>query len=181
MKKLLSLVAMGLMLMSISAYAADDAAKATEEVAPAAEQAVVAPIEGYLSDVLCGTAGKDAAGVDLTVTPEKHTVACLTMPDCEKSGYGVFVWDEAAQKYAFKAFNAEATELVKTEVLAKTEKTEGIYVEVTGVEKDGVITVETIIESEDEDDADAAKEGAVTEEPKTEDAAKEEPKTEEKK
>lgn len=174
MKKLLSLVAMGLMLMGISAYAADEAAEKS------ADQAAPAPIEGYLSDVMCGAAGKDAAGVDLTATPEKHTVACMISADCEKSGYGVFVWDEAAQKYVFKPFNAEATELVKTEVFAKTEKTEGIYVEVTGVEKDGVIKVEAIVESEDEDEGDGAKEGAVTEEPKKEDAAAE-TKTEEKK
>ena len=165
MKKLLSLVAMGLMLMGISAYAADDAA----------EKAAPAPIQGYLADAAAGKAGK-VGDVDLTATPEKIVVEALKAAESEAAGYGVFVMDEATKAFVFKAFNAEATALVKSDVLDKTQKTEGVYVEVTGAEKDGVITVEAI--KEIEKDA-AAKDAAATEEPKKEEAPAEEPKTEE--
>ncbi len=161
MKKLLSLVAAGLMMMSISAFAADEAAPA--------------PIQGYLADAVAGKAGK-VGDVDVTATPEKITVEALKAAESEAAGYGVFVMDEATKTFVFKAFNAEATALVKSEVLEKTQKTEGVYVEVAGAEKDGVITVEAI--KEVEKDA-AAKDAAATEEPKKEEAPAEETKAEE--
>ena len=46
---------------------------------------------GYLSDVACATKAMAGDGADLTTNPEKHTVACLKMPACMASGYGILI------------------------------------------------------------------------------------------
>ena len=162
MKKLLAVIAAGMLMVSGMAFAQD----AAKEEKKAAET-----VKGYLSDQLVGKAGKDAAGNDLTATPEKVTVEAMKAEENAKSGYGVFVLDEATQKYVFLAFDAKGTELATSEVLAKTQKTEGVYVEVTGaVDKEkSEIAVEAI--KEVEKDAKAA-EGSKAEE-KTETKAEE--------
>jgi hypothetical protein len=45
-------------------------------VAPAGAQ-VTEVFRGFLCIVACGTAGYDPAGDDLTMSPGKHTVACM--------------------------------------------------------------------------------------------------------
>jgi hypothetical protein len=136
MKKVLLCLIVGLLMLSVSAYAAEQAANVKTGV-----------FKGYLSDVACGKAGKDPAGVDLTATPEKHTVKCMLMPSCVQSGYGIFILNKKTNKYVFYAFDAQGSELAKKDVLDKTQKAEGIYIQVKGsLDKDkNILTVENIV------------------------------------
>ena len=100
---------------------------------------------GYLCDVTCGVAGKDAAGTDLTQTPEKYTVAGLKLEESIKAGYGMFVKDEAGV-FKFHKFDAAGSEMAKKEIVDKTEKTEGVEIVVKGeLQEDGTLKVASIV------------------------------------
>jgi len=85
---------------------------------------------GYLADVLCATNRKSAGGFDLTTTPEKHTVMCMNMPPCVKSGYGIFLKDGAG-RYAFFKFDGKGNELAKG-LLGKTKRADNMSIKVAG-------------------------------------------------
>ena len=72
------------------------------------------------------------------IVAEAHTRECALMPACQKSGYGIFTWD---QKFlAFDAAgNRKALELIKT-----SKKLDDFEVEVTGTVEGDIIKVESI-------------------------------------
>jgi len=198
MKKLLVLLLVSMFVVSVAAYAADapkadapkadapkaDAPKADapKADAPKAEKAPKAPkvptYKGYLSDVLCGQAGKDPAGADLTKTPWKHEVKCMTAPDCAKSGYGLFIHDAKSKTYAFQAFDEKGNELAKA-ILSTAKEAAGIKLSVKGTEDKekgtiAVVSMKQVVKK-------AAKKEAAKETPAKEEPKQEEPKQEEKK
>ena len=59
-------------------------------------------VKGYLVDLACGE--KNASKADFGAT---HTVKCMQMPDCTKSGYGVLTPNKKIVKFD-KAGNVQA-------------------------------------------------------------------------
>jgi hypothetical protein len=102
--------------------------------------------KGILSDVACWTAGKAGDGTDMKMNPEKHTVACLKMPGCMKSGYGIIMKDTAG-KYEFFKFDAAGTKMA-VDLLNKTTKTDNMMITVMGTKQKDMIKVESIVETE---------------------------------
>jgi hypothetical protein len=79
------------------------------------------PITGYLVDALCGKAGYPEGyqgKIDLTVSPEKNVVACLTMENCTASGFGLSVKGSNG-KYVFHTFDKASSDLVKKQIVDK--------------------------------------------------------------
>lgn len=103
-------------------------------------------VMGYISDVKCAESpnGVSADGFNLKETPEKHTTACMKMPVCEASGYGVFLKGSDG-KYSFTKFDKKGNDLVKA-FLKKTRKKDGLMMDVTGTFKNGILHVESIKE-----------------------------------
>ncbi len=102
--------------------------------------------KGILSDAACWKAGTAGDGADMKVSPEKHTVACLKMPGCEASGYGILMKD-AAGKYEFTKFDA-AGNTMAVDLLKKTTKADNMTIKVMGTKEQGLIKVESIVETE---------------------------------
>jgi hypothetical protein len=101
---------------------------------------------GYLADVLCGQKGVSAFGSNLITNPEKHTVACMKMPPCEASGYGIYMKDAKSGKYVFYKFDEKGTELAKG-LLKNTKKANNMLIKVEGTLDEDTIIVENIIEA----------------------------------
>ena len=101
---------------------------------------------GYLSDVLCGKNGKDPMGLDLTANPEKHTLGCLQMAPCTKSGFGIFLKGKDG-KYVFTPFDKKGSDLAKAQIVDKTKKVDNLLVTVKGTLANGVLTIESITEA----------------------------------
>jgi hypothetical protein len=114
---------------AISAFAA---------TAPAAE------IKGILMDQKCsGTADLRISGSTGTlvggrIVAEAHTKQCALMPECEKSGYGVYTSDNKFLKFD-EAGNRKAIAALKAST-----KLDDFEVEVTGEVKDDTIKVATL-------------------------------------
>ena len=72
------------------------------------------------------------------IVAEAHTRECALMPACQKSGYGIFTWD---QKFlAFDAAgNRKALDLIKA-----SKKLDDFEVEVTGTVEGNTIKVESL-------------------------------------
>jgi len=102
--------------------------------------------KGILSDVRCWTAGTAGDGTDMKMNPEKHTIACLKMPDCMKSGYGIVMKDTAG-KYEFYKFDAAGTKMA-VDLLNNTTKTDNMTITVIGTKQKDMIKVESIVETE---------------------------------
>ena len=72
------------------------------------------------------------------IVAEAHTRECALMPACQKSGYGIFTWDQK-----FLSFDAagsrKALELIKA-----SKKLDDFEVEVTGTVEGDIIKVETL-------------------------------------
>ena len=100
---------------------------------------------GYLADALCAEKKVSAGGFNLITSPEKHTVACMNMPPCLKSGFGVFLKDDASGNYVFHKFDAKGTELAKA-MLKKTDRTDNMKISVNGVFQNGIVMVDSISE-----------------------------------
>ncbi len=105
---------------------------------------------GYLSDVLCGSTGyldgyKGNEKFNLTVSPEKNNVMCLTMANCKATGYGIFI-KQSTGKYKFYKFDKKGSDMALTEILSKmTNQMEGApLIEITGDLKGDTITVKKI-------------------------------------
>jgi hypothetical protein len=106
-------------------------------VAPAAS------VQGVLMDKMCSykaetriTAGDRLEGGMLTAYV--HTRQCALMPDCEKSGYGVFTYDNK-----FLVFDAGGNRKVLA-LLKETKKEDDLRVEVVGEIQGGTIKVTSI-------------------------------------
>jgi hypothetical protein len=99
---------------------------------------------GYLSDVLCAKNGKSPDGFNLLKSPEKHTVGCMLMRSCVKSGYGIFIKDGAGQ-YSFFKFDSKGTKLAKG-LLDQTDREDNMGVKVTGQLVGDTLMVTNLIE-----------------------------------
>jgi len=100
---------------------------------------------GYLSDVMCASKGIAGDGTNLHKNPKKHTVACMKMPDCASSGYGVFIKDKEAGKYIFYRFHEKGNDIAK-KLLETTKKTDNMKMKVKGTMIKDFIMVESIVE-----------------------------------
>jgi hypothetical protein len=105
---------------------------------------------GYLICQKCGMAGacvsaNEAAPLDLTVNPEKHTVRCDKMADCIVSGYGIAV-KQPDGKYKYYRFDSAGSTMALDNVIYVTKKTDSLLVEVKGKLKGNTITVQSIVE-----------------------------------
>ena len=108
--------------------------------------AVTAPgtstIKGVIIDKQCSTKAEVRVlptGIEGgMIVAEAHTRECALMPACQKSGYGIFTWD---QKFlAFDAAgNRKALDLIKA-----SKKLDDFEVEVTGTVEGDIVKVESI-------------------------------------
>lgn len=107
-------------------------------IAPAAE------IKGVLMDNMCsGKADLRISGATGTlvggrIVAEAHTKECLLMPQCTKSGYGVYTSDNKFLKFD-EAGNRKALAAIKAST-----RLDDFEVEVTGEVKDDTIKVATL-------------------------------------
>jgi hypothetical protein len=89
-----------------------------------------APIKGILMDKQCSAKAEErvlpTGIVGGMVVAEAHTRECALMPACQKSGYGVFTWDQKFLSFD-AAGNREAAAALKT-----SKKLVNLEVEVTG-------------------------------------------------
>ncbi len=103
-----------------------------------------AEIKGILMDQKCsGTADLRISGSTGTlvggrIVAEAHTKQCALMPECEKSGYGVYTSDNKFLKFD-EAGNRKAIAALKAST-----KLDDFEVEVTGEVKDDTIKVATL-------------------------------------
>jgi len=100
---------------------------------------------GYLSDVMCASKGIAGDGTNLQKSPKKHTVACMKMPDCASSGYGVFIKDKETGKYIFYKFDKKGNDIAN-KLLETTKKTDNMKIKVKGTMIKDFIMVESIVE-----------------------------------
>jgi len=104
--------------------------------APAAE------VKGVLMDQMCS--GKAEVRVLSTgieggmIVAEAHTRECALMPACQKSGYGVFTYDNK-----FLAFDAAGSRKA-LEAIKASKKLDDLEVVVTGEIKGDTIKVESL-------------------------------------
>ena len=100
------------------------------------------PIKGILIDKKC-SAGAEvrvlSTGIEGgMVVAEAHTRECALMPACEKSGYGVFTWDQK-----FLAFDPAGNKQALAAIKA-SKKLGNLEVEVTGEIKGDTIKVASL-------------------------------------
>jgi hypothetical protein len=128
----------GMLIVAVSVCFAVSGFAQTQK-APAVEK----EYKGYLSDVLCGSAGKDPAGNDLLMHPEKHTLACMKADACAASGYGIIMKEKG--KYAFHKFDAQGSGMAKKDIVDVSKKKAGITIKVKGeLQEDGTLMVKSI-------------------------------------
>lgn len=107
-------------------------------IAPAAD------IKGVLMDNMCsGKADLRISGATGTlvggrIVAEAHTKECLLMPQCQKSGYGVYTSDNKFLKFD-EAGSRKALAAIKA-----SNRLDDFEVEVTGDVKDDTIKVATL-------------------------------------
>lgn len=92
-----------------------------------------ATVKGYLVDIACGTT--EGSRPDFGV---KHSKACLQMPECEESGYGVLLPDNSVVRFD-KAGNDRAKKFI-----ADLKKSTDIKVAVSGTRSGDNMTVSKI-------------------------------------
>jgi hypothetical protein len=90
-------------------------------------------VKGYLVDLSC--ASEEGQKPEFGI---KHSKACLQMPDCEQSGYGVLTDDKKVIRFD-KAGNEQARKFI-----ASTPKHDDIKVMVTGAVSGDHMTVSKI-------------------------------------
>ncbi len=109
-----------------------------------ADKAQAADIKGVLMDQKCsGTADLRISGssgllVGGRIVAEAHTKECALMPECTKSGYGVYTDDNKFLKFD-EAGNRKALAAIKA-----SGKLDDLEVEVTGEVKGDSIKVATL-------------------------------------
>jgi hypothetical protein len=72
------------------------------------------------------------------IVAEAHTRECALMPACQKSGYGIFTWDQKFVAFD-SAGNRKALEAIKA-----SKKLDDFEVEVTGILEGDTIKVESL-------------------------------------
>ena len=99
-------------------------------------------VKGVLMDQACS--GKAEVRVLSTgieggmIVAEAHTRECALMPSCQKSGYGIFTWDNKFLKFD-AAGSKKALEAIKA-----SKKLDDLEVKVTGEVKGDTIKVESL-------------------------------------
>ena len=99
-------------------------------------------VKGVLMDQMCS--GKAEVRVLSTgieggmIVAEAHTRECALMPSCQKSGYGIFTWDNKFLKFD-AAGSRRAQEAIKA-----SKKLDDLEVTVTGEIKGDTIKVESL-------------------------------------
>lgn len=102
-------------------------------------------INGYLVDQKCGLAGKDTNGNDMTAHPEKHTVKCLKTKSHADSGYGMEI-RQSDGSFKFYKFDKASSNMLKRQIVDKTEKTDDILIAVRGtMNDDDTITAKVVL------------------------------------
>jgi hypothetical protein len=103
-----------------------------------------ADIKGILMDQKCsGTADLRISGATGTlvggrIVAEAHTKECALMPECQKSGYGVYTSENKFLKFD-EAGNRKAIAAIKAST-----RLDDLEVEITGEVKDDTIKVATL-------------------------------------
>jgi DMSO/TMAO reductase YedYZ molybdopterin-dependent catalytic subunit len=97
--------------------------------------AATTKVSGFLVDVACATENAQHPKPDFGA---KHGKSCLTMEDCEKSGYAVLTNDNKVVKFDAEG-NKQAAALIK-----KTDKNKDWRVTVTGELKGDTIAVSSM-------------------------------------
>jgi hypothetical protein len=93
-------------------------------------------MSGYLVDVACASENAEKPKADFGM---KHSKKCLTMPECEESGYALLTDDNKVIK-----FDAASNEKVK-KMIATTDKEKDWKVAVAGtMNQDHTLKVDTI-------------------------------------
>ena len=93
-------------------------------------------INGYLVDVACASENAEKPKADFGM---KHSKKCLTMPECEESGYAVLTDDNKVIK-----FDKESNEMAK-KLIASTDKDKDWKAAVTGtLNPDNTLKVQKI-------------------------------------
>lgn len=111
-------------------------------LAGVAATATAAEVKGILMDKACS--GKAEVRVLPTgiagglIVAEAHTRECALMPACQKSGYGIFTYDNKFLSFD-EAGNHKALEAIRA-----SKKLDNLEVEVTGDIKGDSIKVETL-------------------------------------
>jgi hypothetical protein len=101
-------------------------------------------IKGILMDQMCSgkadlrISGSTGTLVGGRIVAEAHTRECLLMPECQRSGYGVYTSDNKFLKFD-EAGNRKALAAVKA-----SSKLDDFEVEVTGEVKGDTIKVATL-------------------------------------
>jgi hypothetical protein len=90
-------------------------------------------VKGYLVDIACGT--EEGSRPDFGI---KHSKACLQMPDCEKSGYGLLTPDNKVIRFD-QTGNQRAKQFI-----AELKKSNDVKVAVTGAVSGEMMTVTKI-------------------------------------
>jgi hypothetical protein len=109
-----------------------------------AAAAQAADVKGVLMDEKCSgkadlrISGSTGTLVGGRIVAEAHTKECLLMPECEKSGYGVYTSDNKFLKFD-PAGNRKALVAIKA-----SSRLDDFEVEVTGEVKDDTIKVESL-------------------------------------
>jgi hypothetical protein len=112
-------------------------------VAGLAGVASAAQVEGILIDAMCSSKAEVhiVSGPRLEggmIVAEAHTRQCALMPECEKSGYGVFTYDNKYLKFD-PAGSRKALALLRA-----TKKEDNLKVEVTGDIQGDMIKVASV-------------------------------------
>ncbi len=111
-------------------------------VAGMAGMASAEEVKGVLMDQACS--GKAEVRVLSTgieggmIVAEAHTRECALMASCQKSGYGIFTWDNKFLKFD-AAGSKKALEAIKA-----SKKLDDLEVQVTGEVKGDTIKVESL-------------------------------------
>ncbi|PWU03588.1 MAG: hypothetical protein C5B51_18800 [Terriglobia bacterium] len=106
-----------------------------------AATASAAQFKGVIIDQTCSAKAElRLAGVPQTlqggmIVAEAHTRECALMPACQKSGYGIFTWDNKFFKFD-EAGSRKALDAIKA-----SKKEDDLEVEVTGELQGDVIKV----------------------------------------
>jgi uncharacterized protein YxeA len=105
--------------------------------------------KGYISCVRCGTSPTGIAGdgTNMKTDADKHTVACMTEPECAASGYGLEINEGTAmaKNFVFYKFDKKGSDMA-AKILKNTKRKSGVLVEVKGMKTKGMITVTSVKE-----------------------------------
>ncbi|MBV9503510.1 MAG: hypothetical protein JO323_00745 [Acidobacteriia bacterium] len=99
-------------------------------------------VKGVLIDKMCSAKAEERllpTGIEGgMIVAEAHLRECALMPACQKSGYGVFTFDQKFLQFD-AAGNRKALEAIKA-----SKKLDDLEVEVTGVVEGDTIKVESL-------------------------------------